>query len=261
MSLTTDLISYWKLDESSGATAVDSVGSNDLTNNNTVGTATGKINTARTFDRDFSRYLSSTSTDLQAGSGSFAFTFWVSFQNPFGGFDELITKDVNTPADSRDYNIDYDGVAHLLRFYIDGGATDICSVSFNATGDTSWHFIAAWLDTSVSGHHTLNISLDDGTPGSMDIGNDIATSSTAEFCIGRQAYSGAELYFTGYIDEVGFWRRALSSAEITALYNGGAGLALADFDAGPTPQALTADMATVAAAISKQTNKTLTAVV
>ena len=40
-SLTTNLISYWKLDETSG-TRVDSVGNNDLTDNNTVLYGAGK---------------------------------------------------------------------------------------------------------------------------------------------------------------------------------------------------------------------------
>lgn len=32
-------------------------------------------------------------------------------------------------------------------------------------------------------------------------------------------------YFFGIIDEIGIWSRALSAAEVAALYNGGAGLA------------------------------------
>ena len=38
--------------------------------------------------------------------------------------------------------------------------------------------------------------------------------------IGRSASNG----FTGEIDEVGFWSRALSASEVTELYNAGAGL-------------------------------------
>src|SRR6056300_304684 len=39
---TTDLVSFWKLDEASG-TRVDAFGSNDLTDNNTVGQGTGTV--------------------------------------------------------------------------------------------------------------------------------------------------------------------------------------------------------------------------
>lgn len=48
MALTDNLVSYWKLDESSG-NASDSVGSNTLTNNGTAGYASGKINNAVDF--------------------------------------------------------------------------------------------------------------------------------------------------------------------------------------------------------------------
>jgi hypothetical protein len=37
--------------------------------------------------------------------------------------------------------------------------------------------------------------------------------------------TGAAQNFPGLIDEVGFWRRALTAAELARLYNGGAGLA------------------------------------
>jgi hypothetical protein len=33
----------------------------------------------------------------------------------------------------------------------------------------------------------------------------------------------------GLIDEVGFWKRKLTAQEITALYNGGAGLPFSSF--------------------------------
>ena len=48
--------------------------------------------------------------------------------------------------------------------------------------------------------------------------------STAEFDIGRRPYSGSFGYFNGRIDSVGFWKRVLTSAERTALYNSGNGL-------------------------------------
>lgn len=48
MSLSTNLISYWKLDETSG-NAVDSVGSNTLTNNNSVSFSTALINNGANF--------------------------------------------------------------------------------------------------------------------------------------------------------------------------------------------------------------------
>lgn len=51
------IVSYWKLDETSG-TRVDSIGSNDLTDNNTVGYGTGKVSNAADFEADNSEYLS-----------------------------------------------------------------------------------------------------------------------------------------------------------------------------------------------------------
>ena len=57
MALTDNLVSYWKLDESSG-NAADSVGSNTLTNTNTVTYSAGKINNGADFERDSAQYFS-----------------------------------------------------------------------------------------------------------------------------------------------------------------------------------------------------------
>jgi hypothetical protein len=82
VSLTTDLISYWKLDETSGTTAEDSHGSNDGTaNNQRVFTSEedGILGTAA----DFSSYndwigMSNTTGQIDdAGSWS----FWVKTSN------------------------------------------------------------------------------------------------------------------------------------------------------------------------------------
>ena len=57
MALIDSLGGYWKMDEASGD-ALDSHGSNNLTDNDTVAASTdGKINGARDFEKGFSEYL------------------------------------------------------------------------------------------------------------------------------------------------------------------------------------------------------------
>ena len=52
----------------------------------------------------------------------------------------------------------------------------------------------------------------------------------AKFVIGaRDDFLGTPGTFIGTVDEVGFWKRVLIAAEITALYNAGAGLPFSSF--------------------------------
>jgi hypothetical protein len=57
-------------------------------------------------------------------------------------------------------------------------------------------------------------------------------NSSEPFIIGR--YDN-DAYADGQIDEVGIWSRALSSTEVTKLYNGGAGLQYPFFPFSPFP--------------------------
>ena len=67
MALTDNLISAWELSEASG-NAIDSHGSNDLTDNGSVGTGTGLVyGTARHFDGSDDGFNIIDNTDLSVG--------------------------------------------------------------------------------------------------------------------------------------------------------------------------------------------------
>lgn len=221
MSLRDNLISYWKLDEASG-TRVDSVvaSGNDLTSNATVGQTTGKIGSAAQFNKASSRYLSRTSNaSLQCGDIDFTLAGWFYLDSDST---VLFGKDTNTPANSRDYTADVINISpgvSKLRFYLGGGASSIVTDGTSLSLST-WYFFAVWHDSTLN---TVNTQVNAGTAVSAAEGT-IFDVSSAEFRIGARAYAAFEGYFDGRIDEVGFWKRVLTAAERTTLYNGGAGM-------------------------------------
>ena len=75
MSLTTNLVSYWKLDESSG-NAADSVGSNTLTNTGTATYGTGKINNGIVLNGS-SQYAVNTSLSSSISNSSYSVSAWI----------------------------------------------------------------------------------------------------------------------------------------------------------------------------------------
>jgi len=211
MALDTSLISYYKLDESSG-NATDSVGSNTLTNNNSVTYSTGKINNGANFVRASSQYLSKvddTSLDLSA---NMSVSFWLNLSSLPGTNETqgLVTKD-NT------YGIYYQDSAGTKRF----GMFSVLSSSytfhtFNTTLSTSTFYHVTWTKSGTTSSLYINGIL-------VSSGSATATmdNTTGSFFLGLG--DGAGEYLNGQLDEVAIWSRALSADEVSQIFNSGRG--------------------------------------
>lgn len=217
---------YYKLDESSGNAADETGNGSTLTNNNTATYTTGKINNGASFATASSQSLSCASnTHVQPGSGSFTIAFWwkATTLNPLQA-QALVSKDTNTPANSRDFTIDTFGGD--IRFYSQGGAG-----GFATTGGTpalttgTWYYVVARYDQPGATFKVMVNNANQAT--AANIGG--IDSSTAPFRIGASSYSGFENYVDGVIDEVGFWKQYLTDQNCTDLYNGGSGLPYSSF--------------------------------
>jgi hypothetical protein len=235
MALTDNLVAFWELDESSG-TRVDAHGPHDLTDNNTVMAATGRVGDAATFVNANNEYLSvGDHADLSAGNGDFTLAAWV-YLDTKGATREIAGKGDGTGFE---WFVSYNGGFDRFVF-----RTASATAEANATTATdgggegggsapsadTWYFVVAWHDatndligiaTSANGMTAYTQAY---THGIWD--------STGDFNIGRNS-----AYFPGYmdgmIDQVGFWKgRVLTSQERTDLYNSGAGLSYAAMSSG-----------------------------
>jgi hypothetical protein len=221
MALTDNLVSYWKLDESSGVRA-DSHGSNNLTDNNTVGVAAGKINNAAQFVAANSEYLShSSNSDLTTGDIDFTLQAWV----------YLDTKTVLRPFVAKyefgaekefvlHYNVVDDYFSLLVRDTL-GNTGFVNATNLGSPSTGTWYCIHAWHD---SVNDQLGIAVNAGTANLNSHTDGVSTSTTAEWQLGH-IVGGDATYMDGRIDEVGFWKRVLTSGERSQLYNSGNGLA------------------------------------
>jgi hypothetical protein len=226
-------VAHWALDEASGARA-DSIGSNDLTDNNTVGSAAGMFSNGADFERDNSEYLSHASNaTLQMGDIDFCIRFWFKLESlPASSF-SLVTKDVDSPANSRDYTVDVHndgGGNNLVRFYINGGGSSALIVisSVNLLTGT-WYLVHAQHSAT---NNQLGLSVNGTTVTNTGTGGAVPETSSAEFRVGARPYSGFEDYFDGVIDDLVLIKgRNLIQDEVDEDYNGGAGVAFADWGA------------------------------
>lgn len=216
-TLNNNLIAVWELEETSG-TRNDSKGSNHLTDNNTVLSATGKIGTAADFEVTNSEYLSITdNTDLSTGDIDFTLAFWVQLESKSAN---MFFPTKQAGAGSREFNTQYNSTADRFRFGVSNDGTATVNVDANALGSPStatWYFIVVWHDATAN---TINIQVNDGTVNSTSHTTGVF-NSTAAFTIGATAVPAS--YHDGLIDNVYFWKRVLTTDERTALYNSGNG--------------------------------------
>lgn len=214
------IVGRWKLNEASGS-RVDDVGSSDLTDNNTVGSAAGQFDeTCADFEKDNSEYLSVADNAALSITSDISISAWVKIESA-PGTDEgryIVAKtDVSTNRSYSFYYRDLGGNKGISFIYSSSGGagsnlyTGFCTQTLTPG---TWYHLAVTVDVStqtclfyVDGTQKVDESTDSDTPGSIYDG-------TAAFEIGRVG-SGSG-YFDGLIQDVVIWGGViLSSAEIT----------------------------------------------
>jgi len=235
MALTDNLISYWELEEGIG-TRVDAVVAtgNDLTDHNTVDVSGGVVGSCAQFVTANSEYLSRASNaSLQTGDIDYSFVAWV--KRLAGGDQYYLSK---TGATEGEYFLYYFDGSERFRFIAFGPSYgDIGGLAqadtFGATSGNTWYMLFCCHD---SVNNVTKISVNAGAMDSTPTTGAAAATNDAFEMGARTIVTG---YMTGNIDQVGFWKRVLSPAEVTQLYNGGAGMSYAALAAAPANVALT----------------------
>ncbi|MBL0320273.1 MAG: LamG domain-containing protein [Alphaproteobacteria bacterium] len=226
------LISYWKMDETSG-TREDIHGTQDLTDNNTVSYGTGKISNAADVEWSNSEYLSHADSDeLSLGSDEdFTISLWVNGESYAGYNYRPVFCKCTASASTCEYLLYYYYIGtdpnNKWRFTVGNGVTaTTVEEPMTPTSTGVWHHVLAWHDKTSN---KLYIQLDgDATPAEVAWSNGTYSGGVSAMEIGRFPHSTAH-FFDGMIDEVGFWKRVLTADERAELYNSGNGLSYDDF--------------------------------
>lgn len=205
-----DAISYWAFDES-GGDAFDSTGNvKTLTNTSTVTYVAGKIALAADFERADSNYftrMNDTYYDVTSGT----INCWINIESDTGTDVYTIWDNAGLALGGLDFRIDGD---MKLSAYFGAGLVTI--VGTTALSTATW-YMATFTWNTLRKELFLNATSD-----AAEETDQTLTAGTSSVYIGRR--QGTAENFDGIIDEFGFWNRVLSGAEITELYNGGAGL-------------------------------------
>ena len=227
MALSDNLISYWKLDEadgSTGHTAYDAVnypsGNNGAFTDVTQSSTNGKLPTGSPIGAGFN----GTTSKIVLGTAiamptDLTISAWI---KTTGDANQVIFSD--NKADGSVYYFLWMNNADRLGLYWQSAAGNNRSylTDGSVTTDTNFHLVTI---TQV-GTGAPIFYFDGQVVASSETGSTgVATKPTAQgTAIGRNGLV-SEFYWNGSIDEVGIWSRALTSGEVTSLWNGGAGLA------------------------------------
>lgn len=215
----TALTSWWTLNEGSGSRA-DSRGSNNLTDTNTVASIAGKQANAANFTGSSSEKLNrSDNSSLSAGDVDFLFCAWIYPTLNNAARQTIINKG---STGTGEYRLEIDWTTSKIYWSVWNSGGTLTEVASTGTITTNtWYFVCAWHD-SVGNVIGVSVNGVEATAAHSTGVRD----STGNFCLGAR---DTDRYYTGYIDEVGYWDAYLPSAhERRWLYNKGAGRVYAD---------------------------------
>jgi len=210
-TLTTNLVSYWKLDETSGTTASDELGSYNGTNSNITLDEPGKIGRAYSFN--------GTSSEVNCGSiplnnRDFSISMWI--KNTKSTTNNSYIVGLHSASSTRNS-------LHIGRRGSNGKFTiaffgDDMDSATSVTTDGTWqHWVVTYNHTTRARKIYLNGSQDaSGTAGG-------SLTATGTFRLGRWE-TDANAWFSGIADEIGVWHKELSASEVEELYNSNSGL-------------------------------------
>jgi hypothetical protein len=203
--LTDGLVSHWQLDDGEGITTVDLIGGNDGTLINEPAWVTGHTGNALDFDGQNDYVDMGDQAELENFS-QVTMSAWIYWSGEPGGSDHIAGKE-------RVYKIAVVD-SHLKFLTYNNWEGTILTSSASITQNT-WTHVAATYDGSIKYVYINGLKDQSYIETSGDLG-----SHNRPFTLG--AYLGEsshwEGFFSGLIDDVRLYDRALNSTEIADLY-------------------------------------------
>ncbi len=221
------LTGYWSFNDGSGSVATDSSGKG---NHGTLGagmTSADWVNGKRGLALDFDGgstdnvLLSISTSTLTSATGTIA--FWVKTGANFTDLAMLFhgtpTSGANGVGTENEIHLNFTS-SEQLQFFIEGGSSDVNMTSTNSYSDGKWHYVVAtWNRADVAIDDAIVYV--DGVEIMRAVHNANSFTPSLTTYIGRP--NGSSRFFTGQMDEVRIYNRALSPSEVDILYRSTAG--------------------------------------
>jgi arabinan endo-1,5-alpha-L-arabinosidase len=216
MALSDDLICYYSFE----GDVTDDTGNYDGTNNGATLNSSGIIGSSYSYA--FNDYVATgVKPSVDFTTNEYSIACWIKLSSTTGQRSICTTNNSTAYLRFRQTRPD-SGAFDNIGVYIRGDGSSSSNQLVNTTNLTSgtWYHVALVIDSS-NVYIYVNGS---GQSESKNFTGDF-TNIAQDFYIGATNNNGSVTeQFTGDIDELGIWDRALSSSEISELYNSGDGL-------------------------------------
>lgn len=212
--ITSALVAYYKMEGTSGTTVTDSAGTNTGTSsrNLSIFTTTGKLSNGFVFATASSDFVDCGSSSTLMFAHDFSVAFWM--KTTTAGL-HRIGGNRHPVGNNPGWDISQDASNHI-SFTVDIGASSLSSIGTTDIHTGDWFFVVATRNAGVS-----QIWVNGTTEGTPSSANDTAVTGQTNTYFGKTPFSTPA--FDGTLDNLQLFNRALTQAEITALYNSGTG--------------------------------------
>lgn len=207
-TLLTNLLSYYQLESNS----TDFFGAvNGADTSITYNSGNGKVNNGAGFSSSRINF----GNNFDPGAGAFSVAFWFKSAST-GNYQYLFGKSQSSAATSWEVRITN---SEKLQANFSVGTDSDSATGATSVTNGAYHLCIVTRDASGGGNITIYLD----NVQEAQVAQFFATTISSAFNASAGVDDAAHFAFTGAMDEIGVWSKALSSQERTDLWNAGAG--------------------------------------
>lgn len=220
MALTDWLLAYWKLDESSGNAADATGNGNTWVNVWTIWYTSAKIGNGITNNGDTSKYLSCWTWAMNGSE--FSFSWWIKTNYTSVGNNCYLFTIMWNNTNERILITVWVITSWRLSVYSTNKSPQWYHTGTTNLSDNNWHHVVVTISTSTI---TIYVDWNTWTPDKVVSASwSLPTTALNAYLWWRYNTSPTTFFpLTWTLDECGVWNRALTTSEVTELYNWWAG--------------------------------------
>jgi hypothetical protein len=225
MALIDNLVSYWKLDESSGDASDSTASVKTLTNTGTTTYAAAKINNGADLGTvNTTKYLGRTGYVISDGAVSFS--LWVKQRTEIAAG---IQTFISSGSESTAFRVDYEynsGTRRLALVRSRNNRTNETTYYNITLGTANFYHLVGTYDGANIVLYVNGVNVSTTTSSLNGTTNWSPGGGFFTLGVARDANLGTVgQYSSSYIDEVAVWNRGITQSDVNNLYNSGSGFA------------------------------------
>lgn len=210
----TGLVGRWGFDEATGTTAYDTSGGFDhgtlINNPSRTASSSCQVGSCLTFSNAADTYIDTgTTTGKLVSASAFSVSLWFNASQAMAAFQGLISKDQSSPYV---FSIRRQGTGNNIEVTMSGDNLDTTLAPVAGI----WYHLVLTMDSS--GRKVYINGGNEGVPNASDAYAIPPPDNGDHLYIGLDYLPGNSRAFTGKIDDVRIYNRALSSFEVQQLY-------------------------------------------